>query len=98
MQVDELPLDPVPWAERFAVLGDPTRLALLIAMHSHPGMAVHALAEHAGVTENAASQALRTLRQQQWVHTERRGRHIHYRLNSDAIVHRVLHDIVGAHH
>ncbi|MFC0314855.1 ArsR/SmtB family transcription factor [Gordonia phosphorivorans] len=98
MQVQDVQVDPVPWADRFAVLADPTRLALLIAMHNHPGLAVLSLAELAGVSPNAASQALRTLRAQEWVHAERAGRTVRYSLNSDAIVHRILHDIIGCHH
>lgn len=98
MQVTASKIDPVPWAERFAVLADPTRLALLLAMHAQPDLSVGQLADRAGVTGNAASQALRTLREQHWVHTGRDGRTVRYRLNSDAIVHRVLHDIIGADH
>ena len=90
--------DPEQWARRFAVLADPTRLRLLMAMHSVPGQSVLELAEASGTTQNAASQALRGLRDQGWVQGDRDGRTVRYHLNSDAIVHRILHDIIGAHH
>lgn len=92
------PIDPHQWAQRFAMLADPTRLALLIAMHSEPGLSVVELAAAADVTQNAASQALRSLREHGWVAGDRAGRSVQYRLNNDAIVHRILHDIIGAHH
>lgn len=91
-------IDHQEWACRFAVLSDPSRLALLIAMHADPNQPVLHLAANAAITPNAASQALRGLREQGWVHSERDGREIRYRLNPDAIVHRILHDIIGAHH
>lgn len=91
-------LDATQWARRFAVLADPTRLSLLMAMHAVPGQSVLELAAASGTTRNAASQALRGLREEGWVHGDRDGRIVRYRLNSDAIVHRILHDIIGAHH
>lgn len=91
-------LDHREWARRFAVLADPTRLGLLIAMHADPGLSVLQLAAATDTTANAASQALRSLREHGWVSCEREGRTVRYSVNADAIVHRVLHDIVGAHH
>lgn len=86
------------WAARFALLGDPTRLRLLVAMHERPGLSVGELAQHADIGENAASQALRVLREADWVRTTRDGRTVRYTLRSDVIVHRILHDILGATH
>lgn len=89
------------WATRFDLLGDPTRLALLAHMHHvGPGVAtVTELAQAAGITRNAASQALRVLREQGWVRAERDpddGRSQRYSL-TDETVHRILH-LMGARH
>lgn len=94
-------LDVEGWATRFDLLGDPTRLALLAHMHAAgPGVAtVTELAAAAGITRNAASQALRVLRDQQWVRSERDpadGRSQRYFLDDDT-VHRILH-LMGTHH
>ncbi|GAC67359.1 ArsR/SmtB family transcription factor [Gordonia soli] len=86
------------WATRFALLSDPTRLRLLVEMHADPDLPVAELAQRVGITENAASQSLRALRDQGWVETQRTGRTVHYRVVADAIVHRILHDILGATH
>jgi DNA-binding transcriptional ArsR family regulator len=86
------------WANRFALLSDCTRSRLLTHMHEHPGATVSELAEAAAITENAASQSLRALRAQGWVTTTKSGRTVHYRVVPDAIVHRILHDIMGAEH
>ncbi|MEU3019798.1 MULTISPECIES: metalloregulator ArsR/SmtB family transcription factor [unclassified Nocardiopsis] len=86
------------WADRFRLLGDPTRLRLLAAMH-HAGPAkasVGELAATAGITDVAASQALRTLRLQGWVQDERDGRTVRYTL-VDTTVHSLLH-LMGAEH
>lgn len=89
------------WATRFDLLGDPTRLALLAHMHdAGPGVAtVTELAQAACITRNAASQALRVLREQGWVRAERDpedGRAQRYSLADDT-VHRILH-LMGARH
>lgn len=89
------------WATRFDLLGDPTRLALLAHMHdAGPGVAtVTQLADAANITRNAASQALRVLREQGWVSSERDsedGRAQRYSLADDT-VHRILH-LMGARH
>lgn len=86
------------WASRFALLGDPTRLRLLAAIHhAGPGAAsVGELARAAGITPTAASQALRVLRTQGWVQDGKDGRTVRYTLVDDT-VHRVLH-LMGAEH
>lgn len=86
------------WAKRFALLSDPTRMRLITHMHEHPDATVSELAAAARITENAASQSLRALRAQGWVTTTKAGRAVHYRVVADAIVHRILHDVMGAHH
>ncbi|GAA1052477.1 MULTISPECIES: ArsR/SmtB family transcription factor [Dietzia] len=94
-------MDLTDWAERFELLGDPTRLGLLAHMHHvGPGVAtVSDLAEAAGITRNAASQALRILRDRGWVRAARDaddGRVVRYSLADDT-VHRILH-LMGARH
>lgn len=91
-------LDASEWATRFALLSDATRLQLLIEMHAEPDLPVSELAARARITENAASQSLRALRDQGWVSSEKSGRTVQYRVVHDAIVHRILHDIIGVSH
>ena len=86
------------WASRFALLSDSTRLRLLIEMHASPQSTVQELASRAEITENAASQSLRALRDQGWAQAERVGRTVRYTIVHDAIVHRILHDILGVSH
>ena len=94
-------LDLPEWAARFDLLGHPTRLALLAHMHdAGPGVAtVTELADAAGITRNAASQALRVLRDQGWVRADKDpndGRGQRYSLADDT-VHTILH-LMGARH
>lgn len=84
------------WARRFDLLADPTRLRLLSHMHLHPGSAVVDLAAAAGITQTAASQALRVLREQGWVEARREGRLMRYHLIDDA-AHYILH-FMGQRH
>lgn len=86
------------WAQRFALLGDETRLRLLNEMHTHPDLPVADLALLAGVSVNCASQALRRLREAGWVASHKTGRVVRYQVVDDAIVHRILHELVGAQH
>ncbi|MBB1021251.1 winged helix-turn-helix transcriptional regulator [Dietzia sp. E1] len=94
-------MDVDDWAARFDLLADPTRLGLLAHMH-HAGPVVATvsdLAEAVGITRNAASQALRILREQGWVSATRDetdGRIVRYTLVDDT-VHRILH-LMGARH
>lgn len=78
------------WAERFGLLGDPTRLQLLAHMHLHPGATVTELADAAGVTPDTASQALRGLRERGFVASRRDGRQQRYEL-TDEVAHAALH-------
>lgn len=86
------------WAARFMLLSDPNRLRLVAEMHANPGSTVAELATRIGITENAASQSIRKLRDQGWVRSEKAGRMVHYEVVGDAIVHRILHDIIGVGH
>lgn len=78
------------WARHFELLADPTRLRLLSHIHLHPDSPVVDLAEAAGITQTAASQALRVLRDEGWVEARRQGRTMRYRLVDD-VAHQVLH-------
>ena len=71
----------------FSALADPTRIKLLKFLSSNaPGaLCVNALAGLLGVTQPAVSQHLRVLKASGLVHGERRGYHIHYAVNSDAL-------------
>lgn len=84
------------WARRFELLSEPSRLRLLMYMHTFPRSPVGELAEAAGLTPTAASQALRVLREQGWVDAERDGRAMRYRL-VDETAHALLH-FMGAGH
>lgn len=84
------------WTQRFDLLSDPNRLEILLSLHREPGICVGDLAAALGRNENAVSQALRVLRQQGWVSSERVGRQVSYRLE-DHTVHQLLHWIGAAH-
>ncbi|MEZ5323340.1 MAG: metalloregulator ArsR/SmtB family transcription factor [Microthrixaceae bacterium] len=77
------------------LVGDPTRLALVHALVDGGELCVCDLAAVVGVSENAASQALRLLRAADVVRTRRAGRRIYYRL-ADAHV-RLLVDVTMEH-
>jgi ArsR family transcriptional regulator, lead/cadmium/zinc/bismuth-responsive transcriptional repressor len=89
-------VDAPEWARRFDLLSDPHRLEILLTLHRRPGICVGDLAAELRRSENAVSQALRVLRTQGWVSSERTGRLVSYRLE-DQIVHDLLH-WMGARH
>jgi ArsR family transcriptional regulator, lead/cadmium/zinc/bismuth-responsive transcriptional repressor len=82
-------------AEVFALLGDPNRLRLLVALLSGGEMCVCDLAASASMRESAASHAVRWLRAHRIVSPRRQGRMMYYRLD-DAHV-RMLLDLALAH-
>lgn len=83
-------------ADVFALLGDPNRVRLLVALLEAGEMCVGDLAAAAGMSESAASHAIRWLRAHRIVSAPRRqGRMMYYRLD-DAHV-RVLLDIAITH-
>lgn len=84
------------WAPRFELLADLTRLKLLSYMHIYPGSCVQDLANAAGITQTAASQALRVLRDEGWVSADRDGRLMRYTLK-DKAAHQMLHFIGHTH-
>ena len=67
-------------ADRFALLADPGRLALLLALHTVGPLAVTDLAVASGMNDPAVSQALRLLRAAAVVRGDRDGRIVRYRL------------------
>ena len=72
----------------FAALSDPTRLRLfkLLCQQSIPdALCVNALAALLGVTQSAVSQHLRILKSVGLVKGERRGHHVHYFVNQEAL-------------
>lgn len=82
------------WVTRFALLADPTRLTLLLCIHTAGEICVSDLAVAAGLKDTTTSQALRLLRAQGLVATQRAGRVVRYRL-ADETVHALLHEVVG---
>ena len=74
-------------AEMFGALADTTRLKLvkLLCRQSENVLCVNALAGLLGVTQSAVSQHLRVLRVVGLVKAERRGYHIHYFMNLEAL-------------
>lgn len=84
------------WVQRFDLLGDPTRLRILLCMHRAPGICVSDLSVALDMTATAVSHALRLLRNEGWVAVQRDGKKMTYRLDDD-IVHRMLHELGATH-
>jgi ArsR family transcriptional regulator, lead/cadmium/zinc/bismuth-responsive transcriptional repressor len=72
-------------ARDFAILGDPTRLALLTCIRAAGPISVSDLAAATGVNGTTVSQTLRYLRAADAVTTERDGRVIRYRLAAGSV-------------
>ncbi|MDG9718500.1 metalloregulator ArsR/SmtB family transcription factor [Streptomyces sp. DH24] len=68
------------WADRFSLLADAKRLALLLALHRTGPLAVSDLAIATGMNDPAVSQALRLLRAAGVVVGEKEGRVVRYRV------------------
>lgn len=68
------------WAERFSILADQSRLALLVCIYQVGPISVSDLAVATGLNDPAVSQALRLLRNAGVVTSERQGRIVRYRL------------------
>lgn len=82
-------------ADLFRLLGDPTRVSILLALLEGGELCVCDISATIDVAENVVSQALRLLRTADVVRTRRDGRRIHYRL-ADAHV-RMLLDLSADH-
>jgi len=88
--------DIVEAADVFALLGDPNRLRLLVALLEGGEMCVCDLAAAAGVSESSASHAIRWLRAHRVVTAPRRqGRMAYYRLADGHL--RMLLDVALQH-
>jgi len=91
----------VAWATRFSVVGDPTRLALLVCIASAGPISVTDLAVATDLNDTTVSQALRLLRASSIVTTRREGRIIRYELADDHIrelLHHVARPLARHHH
>ncbi|WP_084700064.1 ArsR/SmtB family transcription factor [Streptacidiphilus anmyonensis] len=70
------------WADRFALLGEPHRLAVLLALHHAGPIAVTDLATATGIADPAVSQILRLLRTAGVVAGTKDGRIVRYALTA----------------
>ena len=73
-------------ADLFKVLGDPTRIRILQALHD-TRLCVCDIAETLGMTQSAISHQLRVLRQARLVRARREGRSVFYALDDDHVAH-----------
>jgi DNA-binding transcriptional ArsR family regulator len=73
------------WAQRFSLLGDRSRLALLLAIARAGPISVTDLAVATDMNDTTVSQALRLLRAAGTVVARRDGRIIRYELDDDQI-------------
>ena len=74
----------------FGALADPTRLKLLKLLcqqHEPDALCVNALVGLLGISQPAISQHLRVLKSVGLVRGERRGYHVHYSVESEALKH-----------
>jgi DNA-binding transcriptional ArsR family regulator len=80
-------------AETFRLLGDPTRLAILLAVADDP-RPVGAVAESLRQSSSLVSHHLRLLRAARLVRAERQGKQVFYTL-ADEHVRTVIHDMAA---
>ncbi len=81
------------WTQRFALLGDPTRLSLLLCISAAGPISVSDLAVAVDQNPDTVSQTLRLLRAYRAVSTQRDGRVIRYQI-ADPTITRLL-DLAG---
>ncbi|QGU05631.1 ArsR/SmtB family transcription factor [Corynebacterium comes] len=86
------------WGPIFKVLGDPTRLRLLLAMHyrGQGEASVTELAEAVGVRTATASAALVHMTEAGTIQPHKVGRVVRYSL-TDPRIHELLHHLGGTH-
>jgi DNA-binding transcriptional ArsR family regulator len=88
--IDSLDPDQIrEWSERFALLGDPTRLSLLLCINAAEPISVSDLAVAVNQNSDTVSQTLRFLRANHTVTAHRDGRVIRYQL-ADPTVRQLL--------
>jgi DNA-binding transcriptional ArsR family regulator len=85
------PANVTAWANRFAQLGDPSRLALLLSIAHAGPISVTDLAVATDMNDTTVSQALRLLRASGTVVARRDGRIIRYELADDQIARLLKH-------
>ncbi|WP_037601941.1 ArsR/SmtB family transcription factor [Streptacidiphilus rugosus] len=73
------------WADRFALLGEPHRLSVLLAVHHAGPIAVTDLATATGLDDTTVSRILRLLRASGTVAADKDGRIVRYRLTEPLI-------------
>lgn len=71
-------------AELFRALGDPNRLRILRLLRER-AYCVRMIAEHVGISQPAASQHLRVLRNAGLVESEKKGYYVHYSVRPEAL-------------
>jgi DNA-binding transcriptional ArsR family regulator len=69
----------------FKALGDPTRRAIFERLARDGEQTVHALTDHAGVSQPAVSKHLGVLKHARLVRDRREGRETHYRAQPQAL-------------
>jgi DNA-binding transcriptional ArsR family regulator len=69
----------------FKALADPTRRAIYERLTRDGGQTVHALTEHAGVSQPMVSKHLSALKRARLVRNRRRGRETHYHARPEAL-------------
>ncbi|WP_018298110.1 ArsR/SmtB family transcription factor [Corynebacterium lubricantis] len=86
------------WSPTFKIMGDPTRLKLLSAIHfaGQHKLTVSELAEATGLRVATTSAALRSMETARIVSCARDGRTMRYGIADDR-VHRLLHEIGAGH-
>ena len=82
------------WSQRFALLGDPTRLRLLLCIKAAGPISVSDLAVAADLNDDTVSQTLRFLRASHTVTSERDGRVIRYQL-ADTVIAELLDRVIS---
>lgn len=80
-------------AEMFRLLGDPSRLRIVIETLAGPRAVGH-MAEELGLSPSLVSHHLRLLRAARLVSSERRGKQIFYRIHDEHVA-RVVADMVA---
>jgi DNA-binding transcriptional ArsR family regulator len=88
------PATAATWAQRFALLGDPTRLRILLCIKAAGPISVSDLAVAADLHDVTVSQTLRFLRASGTVTAERDGRVIRYEIH-DAIIASLLSQVMS---
>ena len=71
--------------EFFKILGDPTRLQILLLIDNNTTMCVNDIADKLGMTKSAVSHQLALLRQARLISSKKEGKEVYYSLQDDHI-------------